>query len=52
MKFSKLLVIFATLSLMSGVAVASEVKKGDKCRLAGIRKGETFVSEFDVVNTI
>ena len=30
MKFSKLLVIFATLSLLAGVAVASEVKKGDK----------------------
>ena len=29
MKFSKLLVIFATLSLLAGAAVAGEVKKGD-----------------------
>ena len=56
MKFSKLVVIFATLSLMSGVAVASEVKKGDKDKDGHLDKMEAkafpmLSNHFDIIDT-
>ncbi len=56
MKFPKLLVIFATLSLLAGAAVAGEVKKGDKDKDGHLDKMEAkafpMLSEhFELIDT-
>ena len=56
MNFPKLLVIFATLSLLTGVAFACEVKKGDKDKDGHLDKMEAkafamLSSHFDIIDT-
>ena len=56
MKFTKLLVTFATLTLFVGVAVAGEVKKGDKDKDGHLDKMEAksfamLSSHFDIIDT-
>jgi hypothetical protein len=56
MKFSKVMIIFAALSLLAGAAVASEVKKGDKDKDGHLDKMEAkafpmLSSHFDIIDT-